>query len=334
MSIYTDLGTKVDHLYNMEDVIKEAKMDWDVSMRPLYTVNEIESENEGYEGYQIIQKAVKRAVVRRLDNGKEHILGIVGPNYTPVQNSDSFNFFQPFIDNGLACFESAGIIGEGERTWVQAKISDPDSEQVITHQEDGTPDICQGYALLSNAHDGSMSVRVGFVFRRVFCENSLNLALRDKASKLIKVTHSAKVIENLDKLRETMDLANKQFIATAEVYRELAKRQINAEDLKKFVKVVFSVEKLEEQFNESGDLDVEINEERKSRIIDSLENLFYNGKGNQGKTLWDAYNAVTEYNLYERGNSNTTPDYRLNATWFGDARRINERALKLATAML
>ncbi|NJK58789.1 MAG: DUF932 domain-containing protein [Pleurocapsa sp. SU_5_0] len=40
------------------------------------------------------------------------------------------------------------------------------------------------------------------------------------------------------------------------------------------------------------------------------------GRGNNGSTLWDAYNGVTEWLDHQRGNSQDT---RLNSAWFGQS---------------
>lgn len=51
------------------------------------------------------------------------------------------------------------------------------------------------------------------------------------------------------------------------------------------------------------------------RIVENFEC----GRGNQGKTLWHAYNAITEHLDYQRGRSEAT---RLESAWFGEGERI------------
>jgi hypothetical protein len=59
--------------------------------------------------------------------------------------------------------------------------------------------------------------------------------------------------------------------------------------------------------------------------------LFEEGIGNDidgvAGSLWAAYNAVTEFTTHHRGHSANS---RLNSLWFGDSKKVNERALKAA----
>jgi hypothetical protein len=58
------------------------------------------------------------------------------------------------------------------------------------------------------------------------------------------------------------------------------------------------------------------------------------GRGNAlpsvSGTLWTAYNGVSEWLGYQRGN---TQDNRLNSLWFGDGANLNRRALEAALVM-
>jgi hypothetical protein len=63
---------------------------------------------------------------------------------------------------------------------------------------------------------------VGFTPIRVVCANTLALAHADRAgSKLIRVRHTRRLADNLEALREVLDLADQEFTATAEQYRRL-----------------------------------------------------------------------------------------------------------------
>ena len=142
-----------------------------------------------------------------------------------------------------------------------------------------------------------------------------------KSSKLIRVRHHQFVKENVEKLRDVMNLANQEFEATAEQYRFLASRQINAKDLEKYVKVVFGVEK-------KSDEDIKT---RTKNILQSVETLFTTGKGNDlpgvNGTYWAAYNAVTEYLNYDRGRNNAN---RMDSLWFGQNKQMSADALETA----
>ena len=80
--------------------------------------------------------------------------------------------------------------------------------------------------------------------------------------------------------------------------------------------------------------DMRAEDDRKSPIYDSVKKLFETGRGNQLRgvrgTLWAAYDAVTEYVSYERGEDRSR---RVDGMWFGTGARITQRALDTALEM-
>jgi phage/plasmid-like protein (TIGR03299 family) len=182
-------------------------------------------------------------------------------------------------------------------------------------------DEVQKFILLSHGHDGSLAVRVGFTPIRVVCANTLALAHNADASKLIRLKHTKDIHENLENIREIMNVANQEFEATAEQYRLLARKSINQADLRRYVKKVLKVE------------DDTIST-RMENTIKEIIGRCESGKGNTlpsvSGTYWTAYNGVNEWLGYERGNSQQN---RLNALWFGDSAKVNRFALETALAM-
>ena len=118
------------------------------------------------------------------------------------------------------------------------------------------------------------------------CRTRLALAHRSDASKLIRVKHTRDVHENLENIRETMNVINAEFEATAEQYKALARKTINQADLEKYVRLVFKVKDGQEPST------------RLKNLMEEVTGLFEAGKGNDlpsvRGTLWTAYNAVTE----------------------------------------
>jgi phage/plasmid-like protein (TIGR03299 family) len=183
-------------------------------------------------------------------------------------------------------------------------------------------DEVEKFILLSHGHDGSLAVRVGFTPIRVVCRNTLSMAHGSDASKLIRLKHTKDVLENLANVREVMDLANAEFEATAKQYRRLARTGINQADLRRYVKLVFKVEEDQEGST------------RLKNIMEEIVGLAEAGRGNNlpsvSGSLWTAYNGVSEWLGYQRGNSQ---DNRLNSLWFGDGAGMNRRALEVALEM-
>jgi phage/plasmid-like protein (TIGR03299 family) len=293
------LGQELHGRPTVREAITASNLDWDVELVPLVT---------GDTGAPVPARAVRRTTDRR-------VLGVVGPAYHALQNRDAFAFFQPFLDAGLASLHTGGCLCDGRKVWLLARI---EREPLVL----GDGDEIQKFVLLSNSHDGTTSVRVGFTPIRVVCANTLALAHADKAgNKLIRVRHTRRLADNLDALREVMDLADREFAATAEQYRRLRNRDINQNDLARYVRQVFHIES--KQLNG-----------QQRRILESCFRLFEEGRGAElpgvRGTLWSAYNSVTEFLSYDRGKSSDT---RLTSLWFGESARTNQRALEIALAM-
>lgn len=292
------LGVKLNAPPTIEEGIKAAGLNWTVGLRPLFTDNGIEVSH--------------RATYRKSD-GK--ILGVVGPSYHVLQNAEAFRWFQPLLDANEVELHTAGSLDEGKKVWVLGKIKSKASEIV-------PGDTVEKFVLLSNSHDGTQAVRVGFTPIRVVCNNTLTLAHRDQASKLIRCLHFGNVVQTLDSLREVMNTANSEFEATADQYRKLARKRISRNDLRKYVRKVFGFDATEEVKPVT------------QKIFDAVEAFYNSGRGNDMDgvkgTLWAGYNAVTEYLSYSRGQ---TQNGRLDSLWFGDSAKLNRTALEIAAAM-
>ncbi len=294
------LGTPIpaDKQLSVREAIVAAKLDWRVELRPLYT-----EKPDGCAKSGILDHY---AVCRTSDNA---FLGLVGPDYVPLQNEEALKWFQPFLDFDSATLETAGSLNGGKQVWALAKIRDGKMDV-------GKEDPVAHYILLSNAHDGSIAVRVGFTPIRVVCNNTLTLAHYSKASQLLRVRHTSGLHYNLELIREIMNVAGREFSATVAQYRRLQKRGIDASGLERYVRVVFSLPE-----DKGG-----------KELIPNIIYLFEHGRGSKeaGRTYWGAYNAVTEYLNYFRGR---TQDNTLSSLWFGESTRISRQALTTALKM-
>jgi phage/plasmid-like protein (TIGR03299 family) len=291
------LGNKVDSDVTVGDAIIAAGLDWEVGLKDLFT----------QEGTPV----PARATYRKTDN---NILGVVGPRYTPLQNKDAFDWFQPFLDAGECCLHTAGSLHEGQKVWVLAQLNRDNSEIV-------PGDDVSKFILLSNSHDGTTAIRVGYTPIRVVCANTMAMAhSKGSGSQLIRIRHTRSSKNNLENVRDIMDNINTQFEATAEQFRFLASKNFNQADIRRYVKVMLDIEK-------TADEDIKT---RTRNIMDEILNLVEGPKqsatGVRG-TWWAAYNGYNEYLNYNKGR---TEDNRLDSLWFGLNANDNIKALNTA----
>jgi len=300
------LGIKLDAPPTAEEAIIAAGLNWEVNLKDLYTTTEKDlfSPLDSH-----------RAVVRDSDNS---ILGVVGNRWQPLQNKDAFKFFDPFIESGEAEYHTAGSLKEGKRIWILSKLKgDP-----ITIVKN---DVIEKYLLLSNAHDGKVSVNVRFTPIRVVCSNTLNAAESDNQAPFLRIMHRGKVEDTLKEVQNIVSMTNATFETTAEQYRYLASKQVKNLD-----RYILNVLKPKLQILELSEEEVEKN---LPRAKDDIEQLFVSGRGQDNPavkgTYWAAYNAVTEWVDYKRGRDET----RLEKAWYGKGQRIKTLALSTATAL-
>lgn len=320
------LGTATTGKLTADEAMRAAGLDWRVSLTALVLADGRPAMPDPVDADDDRERSPHNAVVRDSD-GK--ILGIVGPDFVPLQNREAFGWFDPFVASGEATYHTAGSLRGGQRSWVLAQLA-ADPIDVLAG------DAVRPFVLLSNAHDGSMSVRCGFTPIRVVCANTLSLAHGAQGSQLIRVKHTANLADNLDAVRATMDLAQHEFRATAEVWHDLARRDINTDDLTRYIKTVFH---RSEGSTGTGIVlasSVEPSTEG-ARIVPKIEGIFNNLRGDSQLSLearkpsfWRAFNAVTEYIDHARGSD---ADSRLNSAWFGDGATIKRRAMEVATRM-
>lgn len=316
------LGTQLDSPPSIEDALKAANLDWEVKTFPLYSNIPLGTKDvHGRDQFLKVPVTDSKSVIRTSDN---KVLGVVGKSYTPVQNRDGFAFFDEAIEAGLVSLETAGSLRGGRRVWMLAHINDAEFDVVKN-------DTVKAYFLVSNSHDGTLAVRVGFTGIRVVCANTLSLAHHEGKGKLLQVRHTKNVKNALDKLKEIVNWQRQTFSATVEQFQLLASMGCNETQLRQYVTEVFEPEIKTRQKDDTTE---ESQAESVDNLMAKIVPLFEGGKGTEIKgvrgTMWAAYNSVTEFQTHYRGRENDT---RLDSLWFGQNKKTNERAFDVAMKM-
>jgi len=291
------LGEKLEEAPTISEAIEASGLNWEVGTKDLVTKDD--------------EDVPARATYRKSDGS---ILGVVGPRYVPLQNKDAFEWFQPFVDAGECSLHTGGSLSDGQKVWVLAQLNRDPSEIV-------SGDEVQKFILLSNSHDGTTAIRVGYTPIRVVCVNTLAFAHNAKESNLLRIRHTRSAQTNLDNVRDIMDNINAQFEATAEQYRFLASRDFNQNDVQKYVKVLLGVDKKAPEDIKTRTQNI------MTEILATIEGPKQSMPGVRG-TWWAAYNGFNEYLNYTKGRNTNN---RLESLWFGQNGTDNNKALQLAT---
>jgi phage/plasmid-like protein (TIGR03299 family) len=299
------LGTKLAKPPTAEEAIRAAHLDWGVLKQQLY----VGDEHRPLPGqYAIVRED-------RWARNEDAILGTVGQEYSPMQNSEAFRFFDPIIKTGDAFYESAGALKNGERVWVMAKLKDD--------IEIARDDNVARFLLLSNAHDGTGSVQVKFTPVRVVCRNTLNEAL--SRGPAIRVTHTRDMAVRVeDAAHVVLATIQQHFDDLGNSFRAMLEVQMSNASLNSYLKAIFHdpIRGKDERHYKRA-----VAQAQRDRV--EAGRLFSGGKGNDllgvRGSLWAAYNGVNEYVDFHRAAHRDSK--WLENIWFGGASSIKERAL-------
>lgn len=210
----------------------------------------------------------------RSDNN--HPFGTVGKKYTIVQNSDAFAFFDAIVGEGAAIYETAGVLGKGERIFLTAKLND-------FCRIEGTNDITQMYVVLTMSHDGSGSIKAMITPIRVVCQNTLNAAIKDSVN-TVNIRHTSSAVARLEQAHKVLGISNKYMTEFSEIMNAMAKV---------YVKDAYVDDLINKLFPTSKD---EVST-RAQNIRTDVLTAYHNGIGQNGivGTAYGVYNGVTNY---------------------------------------
>ncbi len=298
-------GVRLDMPPSTPDALRLAGLDWHVHKKPLY------ARLDGQDGLSIHRQYVPApafATVRYDAENHPHVLGVVGRKYEVLQNDEAFSVFdRALIDRGCV-YESAGAVRDGRRVWILARL--PESITVAD-------DEVRRYFLLVLSHDGSTPLLLRPTPVRVVCNNTLNLALRGKEAQF-SLKHLRGIRERLEQVMEAIGQAEMDFDRAREEMERMAETPL-PDPTPYFMAVMPDLRKW--------------NDDRlrrnvwRNRML-QLTDLYAVGKGNHGRTVWDAYNAITEWVDHVRPAKEW-----VESTQFGTGGEIKRQAFAVAADM-
>ena len=308
-----ELGEEVSASATASEMIKAANLDWNVTVEraPGARLLRHSLGRNIYDRYLVCRDPVEK------DEKEKVVLASVGSQYTALQNREAFSFFDPFINNKWASFHTAGALGNGERVWVQIKLSSH-----ITILDD---DEIDKFLLLSNTHNGSGAVTIRFTPIRVVCQNTLNYA-RKGGHGVISVRHTRKIAENMKKaeIEKIKNIVDSVFANAEKLFGRMAALALSINDVDDILKKLFPPSDKQKRTNKEP--------ERWTRIREILGNTDITPPKTRN-TLWGLYNAIVRDEDY-RESREADPSARLERVWFGSGHDLKLKALNVARTRL
>jgi phage/plasmid-like protein (TIGR03299 family) len=304
------LGKIVQNAMTSKEVIENANLDYEVEKTTIHAKI----------GESLYQPYDEKFATYRKDTNE--VLGLVGGRYEIVQNKDAFSFFDAIIDEGEAIFETAGVLGKGEKIFATAKL--PNDLMV-----NGEP--CEKYIVLTNSHDGSSSIIAGLTTIRVVCNNTLQAALRGLSNK-VSIKHTMGAKERLAEAYKVMGIASVYMKEVEGVFNQMAKTTISDEQLKSYIQNVMKPEYkiLHETTEEEEKLSTRFKNQVDSIYEFALSHPTQNTNAARG-TLWGAYNSISGYYNYIAKFKNEEDKFK--SQFFGLGNTKINKAFSLATEL-
>lgn len=300
------LGTRVHNPTTAEAVISAAGLDWEVSKHPVVV------KHPG--GETLVPNTFAMMRSDRMVGDDAPVLGIVGKQYTPIQNRVAFRWFDPIVSEGAATYETAGSLGQGERVWILAKL--PNAIKVTDR------DITEKYLLLYNSHDGSSAAKMMITPIRVVCQNTLTIAL--KGDSFIRIPHTRSATARTADIHDMIRFINASYDDIEGIFQRFAETEVDEQRLHEYIETVFPTKENDSQKTR------ETIEQHKKDAID----LFNVGRGNSeigvSGTLWAAYNGITEFADHRMIAGTKCQSVRMGRLWFGDAAKLKTLAFSTA----
>ncbi|GAA2031359.1 hypothetical protein GCM10009839_34080 [Catenulispora yoronensis] len=204
------LGTVTRDAMTAEEALSVAFLaGWNVRKLPL-TASEITED-----GVTPVAVPDRFATARtNPKTGRTDYLGVVGPDYTPVQNEENCQIMNTLVDASGAHFETAGSLREGRQVFITMRL--PETMTIA-----GT-DRHDFYIAGLNSHDGTGAYKLIVTPVRIVCANTQALAL-DRARYSFSIRHTESARAKIAEARKALGL----MFRYVEEFEKAAERMVN-----------------------------------------------------------------------------------------------------------
>jgi len=263
------LGQILDHVFTAKEAIEYGGLDYTVEKQRLLTERWLDVPDYF-------------ATVRQDNN---QILGMVGKDYTIVQNRDVFSFFDQVVGEGKAIYETAGCLGKGGVIFITAKLP----KQIII----GKDSPIDNYLVLCSSHDGSMAITAFFTPVRVVCQNTLNAAFSNNTNR-VYIKHTQNVKERFVEAALVMGIHSEYLDKLEVAFRLLYDKKVSDQDMRSIVTRAFLNKEEIKTLVLTGNIELS---PRKTNMVDGVAQYYQMASeiDNIRGTGYGVYNAVAGY---------------------------------------
>ena len=253
---WNKVGTDIREANSVKEALQISGLDYEVVKAPIYLSN----------GHRIKdQFATKK-------KGTDEVFGIVGKDYTIVQNEEAFSFVDGIISEGLT------FVKAGETSYMNYIIASLPEQYILD-------DKFKPYIIFQNSHAGATTLKAAICPLRIVCQNQFTMAFRNSENK-ISLRHSSSIHEKMDEAQHILQFNAEYMDSFNKMANKMASNKIGEEKALEIIDKYFLVD------DNASTRKVNSNEEKKVILLNS-----YNAEDNQNfrGTQWGLINAFSDY---------------------------------------
>lgn len=279
------LGTVIPGgLSSSEGVLRAAGLDWETILTPQGGINPVtgkyEEVGEWFENTNGEREFKPTAFhTRRSDTGA--VLGSVGKIYTPLQNTEAFEFLDGLFGEHDMLPESAGSFRDGRKVFITAELP-----ETLIVDPSGFGDHIRQFVAILNSHDGSSPLTAITTPWRIECANTERFAVRDAVTKWT-IRHTKNAKNKLAAAADTLNLTTKYYLAWKEEETALVRTPFHDNQIDALCDQIW------------GELDRENAPKRtvtiEDRKRDTVRDIYRTESERVGRNAYAAERAVTAY---------------------------------------
>lgn len=352
-------GTLFTEDVSGQEMLKLARLDWDVLEAPVYADTGIlVSKATGWDTVtdkpifsnvleNVIQRQIKgKKTVYRSDTGAP--LGIVGEDFKVFQNTSMIQMFENLVNGHKIQYDVAGGLDEGQTVWILAKI--PDLKLNVGGDE------IEQYMLIRNGHIGNMTLACYPTAIRVVCNNTLTAANAEFKARFetgkgkgkrkmdvhtgYAIRHTSNMMKNVEAVEKAYASMLADFTLTEEMFNAMVGKQHTTEMKNSFFN--FVVDPLKDEAERAKELSKSAltRQSNKTEVLEKLLESETNQTPASKGTVWGLYNAACEYVDYHRGTrcgeGMNESECKFESAMFGSGAALKDavfiKALEMVTA--
>lgn len=263
---WTKVGTDIRSAKNYMEALHLSGLDYEVEKAPIFLGN----------GLQVSDYFATKEV------NSDRTFGIVGKDYTIIQNKEAFQFIDSIIPEGLE-FVKAGETKKG--TFLITKLP---SHYILG--DEVTP-----YLILQNSHNGTTTLRSAICPLRIVCQNQFTRAFKE-ADNTISIRHSSSAELRMEEAKKVLQFSASYMDCFKKEAEEMATKKLSESQVESIVETYFYLPA------EATQKKAESIQQKKQQFLTA-----YNAEDNQNfkGTAWGLVNAFTDYHTHQEPKKDT-----------------------------